>query len=444
VLIVEDDVNVMHVLTRHLERRGFVVTGAQSGAEARSCVESAEFDAVILDYSLGDIRGVDLLAEIRALDPTITAVIVSGAIDVPETVRALRSGAEDVQVKPVEFALLEASLERGLARTELQRSGRLLDAQVQDPYGVLDDSPAMQRTIRLVTQSAPGQVPLLFIGEAGTGRRALAELAHRLSARATRPFITVALGGADDGACRLAIEHALTLLREAGGESRAMGTLLLDDVRRIGPDTATRLLALLDARFAAAHGYEPTDVRLMSVAQRDPRQLLDGAGDAANVLHRLSLITIAVPALRERGSAAVLTLAQRILARLRIEAGEGPASFTASAKAWLGSVAWPHNVPQLRRVLEDAFVEAMGHTSIDDVHLAPPLTAAGLHAAAPATDANEWSLAAAERRHIRTVLSMTGDHRTRAAQLLGITRTTLYKKLAEYELLDANTDERER
>lgn len=421
-------------MSRQLTERGFEVTAATSGAEALARAADAPFDAIVLDHSLGDANGVGLLEPLRALDPAITIVMVSGTIDVIETVRALRGGAEDVIPKPVNIPLLEAALERGMSRTELLRSRRLLDAQVTDPYGVLDASPAMQRTIRLVQQSAARAVPLLFYGEPGTGKRALAELAHQLSPHAAQPFVSVALGAVDDTAMARAIDHALAQLREASVERRMAGTVFFDDLRTLGPLAQERIRPLLDPRIAETIGMPPLDIRVMSGTTLDPHRLMEEAGVAAPLLQRLTLIPIAVPALHERGADVVAAMAQRVLSRLRLESGEGPAVLTDRARDWLASLHWPGNVPQLRRVLESAFVLAVGAPAVDSTHLEAPLAALGLHAGATGLTATDWTLDAMERRHIRTVLAMTGNHRSRAAQLLGITRTTLYKKIAEYEL----------
>lgn len=434
VLVVDDDPMIIRVITRGLSDRGYEVTHALTGAEAITRMSTHPPDACVLDRFLGDVDGIALLGQLREIDPTLTVVMVSGAIDVADTVRALRGGAEDVMAKPFDLSLLDAALSRGLVRTELQRSRRLLDSQVTDPYGVLDPSPVMQRTIRTLQQAAARDIAILFSGEPGSGKRALAEVAHQLSARASQPFISVTLGGNTDQLCARNISSALATLQEASGLSRPTGSLLLTDVRRLGPATTRVLEQVLDPRLAAERNSAPVDVRFFATTSLDTRQLLSQGGVGAAILQRLSLITVSVPSLHERGEEAIEALARRILYRMKLESDDGPTALTTRALNWLASLAWPGNVPQLRRVMRDGFIQAIGAEQLDIQHLEPALSQEGLITADGATSSPSWTLAAMERRHIGTVLKMTGGNLTRAASILDISRTTLYKKVADYNL----------
>ncbi len=434
VLVVDDEPDIIRTITRGLHQRGFEVTGVLSAGAALALMEDGPPDACVLDRFLGDADGIELLAQLRAIDPTMTIVIVSGQIEVADTVRALRGGAEDVLAKPFDMALLDAALTRGLVRTELQRSRRLLDSQVTDPYGVLDPSPVMQRTIRMLQQAAARDIPILFSGEPGSGKRAFAEVAHQLSPRCTQPFTSVALGANNDEESARAIGQALATLQAAAGVARPTGSLLITDVRHLGPSTTRMLECVLDPRLAAEQNRSPVDVRCFATTSVEPRQLLEQAGTSASVLQRLSLITIAVPSLNERGAAAIELLARRMLARMHLESDGGPTALSGRAVQWLSSLTWPGNVPQLRRVLQDGFIRAIGSDQVDVNHLEAALSLEGLIAAERSGATSSWTLAAMERRHIGAVLKMTGGNLTRAAAILEISRTTLYKKVADYSL----------
>lgn len=434
VLVVDDDPAILRMLTRSLRNGGFQVREADGGATALALLELESIDVCVTDHKLGDTDGVSLLESLRAIDPTISVIVVSGYIDVAETVRALRAGAEDVLLKPLDLSLLETAIERGLARTELHRSRRLLDSQVTDSYGILDESPAMQRAVRILQHAAVRDVPIMFIGEPGTGKRALAELAHQLSPRATQPFVAVELRALDDDAAAAAIAGGLRRLRDASPHRLAAGTLFLDDLQGVGPLVSHLLAGILDPRAGVTQGVDPIAVRFLAGSCLDARQLSEPAGSGAGIIQRLSLVTIQVPTLHERGADSIAALASRIVSRLRLESDGGPSILTEGAKRWLAGVSWPRNVPQLRRVLEEAFERARGDTTIDVSHLVSSLMEHGLHVDGGSTPPGEWTLAAMERRHIRAVLDMTGHHLTRAAQTLGISRTTLYKKIAEYGL----------
>lgn len=434
VLVVDDDANIIKVVSRGLHSRGYEVTTAQSREEALDRMAEGSQDACVLDRFLGASDGIALLSELRAIDPTLTVVMISGAIDVADTVRAIRDGAEDVIAKPFDIAHLDAALMRGLVRTELQRSRRLLDSQVTDPFGVLDPSPVMQRTIRTLQQAAARDIPIMFNGQPGTGKRALAEIAHQLSSRSAQPFVCVTLGANGDQACARSIAQALTTLQEAGGVARPTGCLLLADVRQLGAATTAALEVVLDPRLAAERNCAPVDVRCLATSSIDPRHLISQGGIGANVLQRLSLISIAVPSLTERGEAAIALLARRILYRMKLESDQGPISLTMPALQWLGSLAWPGNVPQLRRVIQEGFIRAIGVEQLDVHHLEAALSHEGLITADGAATSPSWTLAAMERRHIGAVLKMTGGNLTRAASILEISRTTLYKKVSDYNL----------
>lgn len=434
VLVVDDDPTIIRVLTRGLHDRGYDVTDALSGAAALASLAEYPPDACVLDRFLGDVDGIALLAQLRELDPTLTVVMMSGSIDVADTVRALRGGAEDVLAKPFDLSLLDAALSRGLVRTELQRSRRLLDSQVTDPYGVLDPSPVMQRTMRTLQQAATRDIPIMFTGEPGSGKRALAEVAHQLSTRSSQPFLSITLGANTDQANARTIANALTTLQEASGLSRPTGSLLLADIRQLGPLTTRALEAVLDPRLAAERNSAPVDVRFFATTSLDARHLLSQGGAGASVLQRLALITIAVPSLNERGEEAIQGLARRILYRLKLESDHGPASLTSRALQWLSTLVWPGNVPQLRRVIQDGFLQAIGSDHLDVQHLEAALSHEGLITAEGSTSSPLWTLAAMEKRHIGAVLKMTGGNLTRAASILDISRTTLYKKVADYNL----------
>ncbi len=429
-LVVDDEPALLHFTRRQLESRGFTVSTAASGAEALQQLSLDRFDGVVLDHQLGDSDSLTVLEALGARDRGITVVILSGTIDVLDTVRAIRAGAEDVQIKPANLDHLVAALERGLARTALARSRAVLATQVLDPYGVLDESPAMHRVRQLVQASAGNDLPLLFRGEPGTGKRALAEMAHQLSPRAGEPLVCVTIPEGSETTQLRALQAALAHFPTTGGRPQLRGTLLLADLPSIAPAVQSVLLGLVDPRVAEQQGRRPCDLRVITTTSvTDIHPFGTGAG-SASLWQRLSTIPIAVPALAERGPQAIMALATRQVQRLRLEAGDGPSRFAAPAAEWIGTLPWPGNVPQLRHVVDDAFLRGWSSPQIDVSHLEPVLLAAGLHANSERQDA-DWSLRTLERRHIRTVLAMTGDNRTRAAKLLGITRATLYNKLAE-------------
>ncbi|QJR36736.1 sigma-54-dependent transcriptional regulator [Gemmatimonas groenlandica] len=420
-LVVDDEPSMLRALSRQLASRGFDVSPFGDGEEAKRAVAEREYDAAVLDFGLIGMTGVELMEQLRAIDPTLTIVLLSGTIEVPEAVRAIRRGAEDVQLKPPNLDLLQAALERGLERTRLHRSRRLLAAHVVDPYGVLDPSLAMQRVVRQVQHVAPLALPLLLIGEAGTGKRAIAEMVHQLAPQVDRTFVAIGLLDRSPESVESALHTALERSERAASHSRI--TLYLDDLGVLSAGAQQQLLSVLDA--------SPT-LRLIVSTRRDLADDARATRLLPSLYHRLAVLPINVPALRERGASAIATIGLRVVDRARIDVGEGPDGFTQAALDWLCNCPWPANIPQLHDTVMESFVRAIGESEIDTHHVAPSLVARGMHAGHAAPDAEDWSIRAAEKRQIVAVLGMVKNHRSQAAKLLGITRTTLYKKMDEY------------
>lgn len=426
-LLLDDDPILLQLLTRQLARRGYDVTPFETVPEAVSSATAQQYDGAVLDYALHGTTGLAVMEQLRRIDPTLTVVLLSGSIEVPEAVRAIRRGAEDVQIKPPSMDMLHAALERGLERTALQRSRRLMSAHVVDPYGVLDPSPGMQRVLRQVQQAAYLELPILLVGETGTGKRAIAEMAHQLSPRSGNPFRSIALRDRPEREIMAAFSAELARIDAASdatsrADSSSRSTLYLDDLGLLQPAAQQVLLGILKP---------PSAIGLIVSTRRD---LSDDArsGRLLPALHeQLAVLPILVPALGERGAAAIGLLATRFLERLRSEVGEGPDAFAPAALEWLCNSRWPANIPQLRDVVGESFVRAIGEAQLETQHLTPSLVSRGLHAGSAERDGEDWSLHAAERRQILAVLGMTGNNRSQAARLLGITRTTLYKKMAE-------------
>lgn len=426
-LLVDDEPALLRALQRQLELRQFTVTACAGAAQALNAIADQQFDCAVLDFSLPGTTGIELMQWLRAIDPTLAVVLLSGTIDVPRTVNAIRSGAEDVQTKPHSIDLLQAALERGLERTYLARSRKLLASQFTDAYGVLDPSPAMQRAMHRIQHAARLELPLLLVGEVGTGKRAIAEMIHELSAQSANGFTAIGMRDRSPEEIGASIQSFLLAGRETA--RTGLGTLFLDDVDTIDSNAQRMLLNAFESK---------APFRLIVSTRKD---LLDDvkAGLLLAELHqRIASLPVAIPSLRERGADAISNLSLRILQRLRIENGEGPESFTQSGTDWLTSLHWPANVPQLRDVITESFARAAGEHTLDTHHLAPSLVSRGIQAGTANDDDDRWTLSATERRQILAVVGMTGNNRSQAARLLGITRTTLYKKLREYGIETEN------
>lgn len=368
-LLVDDEAVLLRLIQRQLELRQFDVTACANATEALNAVADHEFDCAVLDYSLPGTTGIELMQRLRAIDPTLSIVLLSGTIDVPRTVHAIRSGAEDVQTKPHSIDLLQAALERGLERTYLARSRKLLASQFTDAYGVLDPSPVMQRALHRIQHAARFAMPLLLVGEEGTGKRAIAEMIHELSAQSANGFTAIGMRVRAPEEITAAIESFLVTDRAAA--RTGLGTLFLDDVDTIDGNAQQMLLAAFESK---------APFRLIVSTRKDMLEDVKSGVLLAELHQRIASLPVAVPSLIERGADAIANLALGILQRLRIENGEGPESFTQSSTDWLTSLHWPANVPQLRDVITESFARAAGERTLDTHHLAPSLVSRGIQA----------------------------------------------------------------
>jgi len=429
-LLVDDDREFLAVLSRQLQHRGFVVQSASSLDAALELQAETRPAAILLDHAMPGTTAVASLERLRQADPTACLIVLSGEIDVPETVQALRAGAEDVMTKPPVIELVLASLDRGLRRTEVLRRQRWALPMAGDAYGLLDGSVMTQRLLRQIEQVAMRSLPVLLIGEAGTGRGALAQMIHHLSPQAERPFVSVAMQYRSEQEIREALASAEESVRSGANPG---ATWFFDDIGMLSPPVQSQLEHFLTALDTANGPRRDAGLRhrVITSTERDLHQDARDRRLTASLTHRLGGVPILVPALRERGALAIADLAGRVLERLRIDAGCGPSRLHPDAVSMLAAMAWPRNVPQLRAVIADAVVRAGEADVVEVSHLVPSLRPPG---SGQESTNDEWSLHRMEQRHVAAVLAMTDHHRTRAAQLLGISRTTLYKKIAELGL----------
>lgn len=447
-LIIDDEERFGQILGSQLESCGYSVSFMTDGADALLAYDSLAPDVVIVDLSMPRLDGLQVLTELRRHDPAASVILLSGKLDVRTTVRALRMGAEDVQTKPTDLDLLTAAIERGMQRARAMRSLRVTSTQVSDPYGFFDESPAMLRVLRTIEQLAKSALPVLIVGEAGTGKQVAAEMLHQLSPRAARPFVRVTCAGLREHGLRDALADVMVEMRpQRPGRSAAPeaagghggGTLFLDGVCHLSPASQALLLSVLSGEFAGTADGTPA-VRVVAATTRDLTEDVRARTMDGELYHRLSVLPISLPSLRSRGGAAIMHVATRLVQAERFALGRGPRRVTAEAVALLESLTWPGNVRQLRNVIEEAFLLALESEALEPVHLRDVLEQAGLGEDADAPSADRRSLERVEQAHIARVLTMTRGQRTEAARILGITRPTLYKKMRQYGLEHVGCD----
>jgi DNA-binding NtrC family response regulator len=356
-----------------------------------------------------------------------------------ECFRSARSGPfvrEDLDLAIAIAFQVGLALENLEHREQLQLANQQLREAIAEQSLVLGNSPVMTRLAEQVARVAPTNATVLVVGESGTGKELVAEMIHRLSSRQAGPCVAVncaafsesllegELFGHEKGAFTGADRRRLGQF-----ERSQHGTLFLDEIGEMSLACQAKLLRVLEGHsFHRVGGTEPirADVRIVAATHRDLVELVRQKQFREDLFFRLHVIELRVPALRERGDD-VLSLAGHFLERFRRQIGRGPARLSERAAAAISEYAWPGNVRELKNAIERAVVLGKGdEVDPSDLGIAP-------HDDDTATAWGLISLGEVERRHIQNVLDQVGGNKTRACEILGIGRATLYKKLSSYD-----------
>ena len=438
-LLVDSDRLSLAALAALLEREGFLVRSAETLEKA--CVEARtdHFDLVLCDLDLPDGSGLELLT---ALDPTgpTDLVFIAGHGSVDTAVEAFRGGAVDYLTKPIDLKRLRKIVSTVKRASTLRRQVDSLRNELRSlgRFGsMVGASPAMQRVYDLVLRVAPTDATVLVTGETGTGKELVAATVHALSSRAAKPFVPVNCGalaptlieseffgherGSFTGAER---KHRGTF------ERADAGTLFLDEITEMPLELQVRLLRVLETGVVMRiGGDEPVqvDVRIIAATNRDPAQAVAEGKLREDLLYRLLVFPIELPALRDRASDVEL-LAQHFLDEPR-RGSDAPKHFTEAALAKLRRHSWPGNVRELKHVVEHACILAQEVIDADAIPLGddPPVAREQPLALAVGT-----SIAEMERRLILATLEGCEGKKACAAEVLGISLKTLYSRLNRY------------
>ena len=443
-LIVDDDLGFRLGLAEAVGREGLEVATAGSLAEARADVARAAPDVVLLDLSLPDGSGMELLPDLEALPEPPGVILITGQATVETAVEALRRGVADYLTKPVDLARVKMSLanltrtrelkeEIGSLRGELRSLGR---------FGLLiGASTAMQGVYDLLAKVARTDATVLLTGETGTGKEVAAQTIHRLSRRHKEPFVAV-----NCGAVSASLIESELFGHERGSftgadrthkgvfEQAHRGTLFLDEITEMPAELQVRLLRVLETGTLTRVGGSETirvDVRLIAAANRRPEEAVSAGRLREDLHYRLNVFPIVLPPLREREEDVEL-LASHFLAELNRAEGADK-QLSRSALNRLRAHSWPGNVRELRNVVQRAFIVAEEAIGADAVPLKVPAALSPVASSADGLVIQPGTpIAEAERRLILATLEQCDHDKRKAAEVLGISLKTLYNRLNEY------------
>jgi two-component system, NtrC family, response regulator AtoC len=444
VLIIDDETSLVSSLSFALRADGYAAEGAPTGADGLEAIERQRPDVVLLDLRLPDGSGLDWLGRIRAAYPETPVIMISAHGETRSAVRAVKMGAFDYLTKPFELddllVTLRAALERERMTQELSRY-REVAAAVGDLIG---ESEAMQRLredARKIGTSNASRV--LLLGESGTGKALVARAIHNHSSRAAGPFIEVncaalpeqlveaELFGAEKGAYTGAHQRRAGLVTLAHG-----GTLFLDEVGELPLPVQSKLLHFLeDGSYRPVGSGRPqtSDARIVAATNRELSAEVRAGSFREDLFYRLDVVRIRVPPLRDRGRD-VLLLAWHFAARFAREEKCAVVSFAPDAEALLMDHPWPGNVRELRNLVERLTILNVGR-AITAAELPREIGSAHPPPTRQPTRSIDADLAETEQRLLEKALTEANGHRGRAAEILGISRHALKRRLQRLGLL---------
>jgi DNA-binding NtrC family response regulator len=439
ILLVDDD-RAFRISTAELLRQdGYDVEGAESATEAADALASSAFDLVLLDLRMPGLDGNRFVEVLRARGEDVPILMISGFGTVDAAVESLHLGADDFLMKPVDPDVLSARVREVLERRP--SAERIEDSAVP---GMVGNAMPMRSVFQAVRQVAPTDSTVLITGETGTGKELVARGIHQLSRRSNGPFIPVNCAALAEGVLESELfGHVKGAFTGAVGDRDGLfaaahgGTLFLDEVGEMSLHLQQRLLRVLqESEVTPVGATRPVtvDARVVAATGRDLREETAAGRFRKDLFYRLNVFSIALPAVRERPEDVPL-LVEAAMRRLRERLPQAPPGCSPYAIRLMRGYRWPGNVRELFAVLESAAIRAAGGR-IEANHLPPEVRG---QEAATRTEADEERYRARgseaeERRTVEAALAEAGGVRTRAAEILGMSRTTLWRKMREYGL----------
>ena len=448
ILVVDDEEWVRVALSRLLEEQGYTVEAVGDGKEAASAIERGGFDMVILDRKIKSVNGIDLLKHAKAQPGDPEALLLTAYGTVENAVEAIKLGAFDYLTKPLDSKRILLTVEQALERRRLRGEVKNLRRQIGDTYSrknIVFAGPKMKKVLELIETVSRTDSTVLIEGESGTGKEIIARAIHFDGFRAQGPFITVNCGSIPEGlfeselfghvkgAFTGAAKEKPGLFEEAEG-----GTVLLDEIGDMPPPAQVKLLRVLQSgelRRVGGNSVRTVDVRTIASTNRDLRPLIEAGTFREDLFYRLNVMPVRVPPLRSRKED-ILPLANHFLALFNRKLGKQIKGFRPEALELLTAYDWPGNVRELENMVErtvalvcSEYVAAEGlrkSMAMGEAAAVPPAPPEPEHAAL--TGARDVM----EKEQIRQTLLDHNWDRNAAAAALGMSRTTLWRRMKKF------------
>jgi two-component system response regulator AtoC len=436
VLVADDERNLRELLVRELTRKGHSVDGVGDGEAALERLRDDPPDVLILDMKMPRLEGIEVLRRLAEQGEAPQVIVTTGFQEVSSAVEAMKLGAYDYLTKPARIEELDILVRKAAEKGRLIRQNVVLRDRLEPPApagGIVTASAKMEDVLRLIDRVAPTESTVLVLGESGTGKELVARAIHDRSPRARQAFVPIHCGalprevleselfGHEKGAFTGAVNAKPGLIELADG-----GTLLLDEIGEMEPESQVKLLRVLETRsFFRVGGTRSrtVDMRLVAATNLDLAEAIRQGKFRQDLFYRINTISVTLPPLRDRPED-VRVLAEHFLEQ---NAQYGRKRLAPETLARLESYPWPGNVRELQHAIQRGVILGAGEV-LQPADLPPEIQHGGGGAVTPAAG----TLEAVEQQHIIATLRQVGGHRGKASALLGIDPKTLYRKLLSY------------
>jgi DNA-binding NtrC family response regulator len=438
VLVVDDDHNVLEVLDARLSSCDLTVYKADGGRKALQILKTRRIDLVVSDVKMPEMDGMELLSEIIRTQPGLPVIFLTAYANVPDAVKAVKSGAVDYVEKPFDGKVLTEKIQQMLQEFQGETAAGRADRETEGEFADAVKSPAMENLQGLVRKVAQSSVNVLILGESGVGKERIAKQIHQLGPRREKPFVVVDCGATPAGLLESELfGHVKGSFTHAVNDKKGLietadtGTLFLDEIGNISHEMQIRLLRFIEDRTIRRIGGlkgTPVDCRIIAATNADLGEAIRAGQFREDLFFRLRVVTLTIPPLRER-KADIPLLAEHFTLRFCRQHNQAPVNVPEETMDWLCAHTWPGNVRELKNAIEGGIVLCK-----DNVLRPHDFQMAGIERDQCGSPADEscLSLEASEKNTILRALKQTGGIQKEAAEVLGISRRAIHYKIKKY------------
>jgi DNA-binding NtrC family response regulator len=437
IIVVDDDKTLRKNLAFYLRSQGYDVETAESGEEGLEKIREKFFDIIITDCRMSEVSGLDLLKTAKKLHPATDVIIITGYGDIPMAVESIQCGAADFLSKPFEYAKLLDIMEKTLGNRELKVTVQ------DDKYDrIITKSQKMTDILDLVAKAANTTVAVLIEGEIGTGKELIARSIHARSSRKEKPFVTIESNTFNEDELRLEIfgnwdEKDCSC---PGGIVKADGgTLFIRDIERLTPNLQARLLHFMqDGFFATAERFQKikSDVRIICSTTKSLKRLAASGNFREDLFYAINIMPIYVPPLRNR-IADIFPLVSHFMEKYAVKFGKDVKALSPDVLAWMQTYQWPGNIAELENIIARALALVTSEYIDESLIFTLPKD---IPASEEGPGFLNLTLKDNQKTLILKALNQNNGNYSRTAQQLGISRTTLWRRMKKFQIEEPNME----